>query len=285
MPLLDDVNIRSVREKDANQITKLIQFGDKVHQHLDWSIAIEWIGYSPYIVAERNYSILAALACPPDPDHISWIRLFAASSEISFSQAWNVMWNYSERQLTNQGIRAAAIASQSWFQNLLDVNQFSVVSEVVLLEWKDKDGLPKLNLFPVKIRSMVYEDLNQVHWIDQLAFTPLWQNSKSLLEIAFSKASICTVALKGDHIVGFQISSADRMKGHLARLAVHPSHQGQGVGFSLVADLLNRFNLWGTSRVTVNTQADNIASLSLYKRLGFQLLGESYPVFLKDLKT
>jgi ribosomal protein S18 acetylase RimI-like enzyme len=285
MQPLDKVNIRSVREEDANQITKLIRFGDKVHRHLDWSTAVEWIGFSPYLVAEWEYSLVAALACPPDPEDVSWIRLFVSSSEISASQAWDVMWDYTQNQIANLGIKAAAIASQSWFQKLLLASQFSVVNEVILLEWNDGIGLPKLDLFPVQIRRMEYQDLNQVHSIDQLAFDPLWQNSKSLLESAFSKASICTVAVMGDEIVGFQLSSADRMKGHLARLAVHPSHQGQGVGYHLVSDLLKRFHHWGTSRVTVNTQADNVASLSLYDRLGFQSLNEAYPVFLKDLIT
>jgi ribosomal protein S18 acetylase RimI-like enzyme len=39
----------------------------------------------------------------------------------------------------------------------------------------------------------------------------------------------------------------------------------------------------GVSRVTVNTQADNARSQSLYKRYGFEFTGYSVPVWLLDL--
>jgi len=35
--------------------------------------------------------------------------------------------------------------------------------------------------------------------------------------------------------------------------------------------------------VTVNTQEDNRASLALYHRLGFEISGESYPVYLFEI--
>jgi ribosomal protein S18 acetylase RimI-like enzyme len=71
------------------------------------------------------------------------------------------------------------------------------------------------------------------------------------------------------------------MGGHLARLAVLPAYQGRGVGYALVNDLLRQFVFRGIFRVTVNTQADNHASLRLYENMGFQRTGESYPVYMK----
>lgn len=283
MSVLGEVIIRPVRSSDITQITNLVHFGDKVHQHLDWCPAVDWIGHSPFFVAEWEYKLLAALACPPDPDGISWIRLFAVGSEISFKDAWSVMWKSTESQLLQSRTKVAAIAIQTWFQDLLAESNFSMVNAVTILEWKSGDVLPRMDNLHVKIRKMRVDDLDKVFQIDHAAFDPLWQNSIALLETAFSKASICTVAELEEEVVGFQLSSADRTKGHLARLAVHPYFQGQGIGCSLVTDVLNKFHLWGTTRVTVNTQTDNIASLSLYRKLGFYSLNETYPVYQKDL--
>jgi ribosomal protein S18 acetylase RimI-like enzyme len=69
------------------------------------------------------------------------------------------------------------------------------------------------------------------------------------------------------------------MGGHLARLAVLPDFQGMGIGSALVQDLLWYFRRRGAQRVTVNTQKDNLASLAVYRKAGFFLTGEEYPVF------
>jgi ribosomal protein S18 acetylase RimI-like enzyme len=62
-------------------------------------------------------------------------------------------------------------------------------------------------------------------------------------------------------------------------LAVRPDAQGRGLGTALVGDLIDRILNSGGSRLTVNTQADNAASLALYHKLGFRLTGEQFLVY------
>jgi len=35
----------------------------------------------------------------------------------------------------------------------------------------------------------------------------------------------------------------------------------------------------GVTRLTVNTQSDNLASLALYEKMGFTVTGEKFPVY------
>ena len=86
-------------------------------------------------------------------------------------------------------------------------------------------------------------------------------------------------------LVGYQISTASPLGGHLARLAVCPEQQCKGIGYSLVVDTLSQFNRRGAQRVTVNTQQDNLASLSLYKKAGFRETREQYPVYQYSLES
>jgi ribosomal protein S18 acetylase RimI-like enzyme len=59
---------------------------------------------------------------------------------------------------------------------------------------------------------------------------------------------------------------------------VDPVCQGEGVGHAIVTDLMRQVRKRGYYRLTVNTQEDNERSYRLYRRLGFMLTGDRYPV-------
>jgi ribosomal-protein-alanine N-acetyltransferase len=280
------VVIRDATKHDETQINNLVQFGAHVHQHLDWRQPVDWIGYSPFVVAEWNYKLTAALSCPPDTKDVAWIRLFAVNSLISRSDAWRALWVEARKSLTKIQVEWVAVISfHRWFQKELLKYNFVKTGEVVVLQWDRKSNPESMEQPGVRIRLMTREDLGGVYQVDQLAFTPPWRNSKSLLEIAFSKSSYATVAEVADQIVGYQMSTSNASKGHLARLAVHPEYQGRGIGLNLVKNVLFQYSLWGTLSFTVNTQSDNYVSLSLYKRTGFKSTDKVYPVYLMHLEN
>ena len=97
------------------------------------------------------------------------------------------------------------------------------------------------------------------------------------------QSAAATVALEDDQVVGYQLSTAGPMGGHLARLAVLPHLQGKGLGYALVYHVLDEFTRRGVEHVTVNTQSDNHASQSLYHKSGFWNANEIYQVYQTDL--
>jgi ribosomal-protein-alanine N-acetyltransferase len=135
----------------------------------------------------------------------------------------------------------------------------------------------------VHIRGMKQNDLPDVAELDAAAFAPLWQNAEETLAIALPQASVATVAENAAGLVGYQITTANPFGAHLARLAVRPDAQNQGYGSLLVADLVERLNRQGVDRLTVNTQSDNHASLALYKKMGFVVSGEQFPVYWYEI--
>jgi ribosomal-protein-alanine N-acetyltransferase len=126
---------------------------------------------------------------------------------------------------------------------------------------------------------MQTDDLAAVAELDAFAFTPLWQNSLDALEKALPQATAATVAEDAQGLVGYQISTANPFGAHLARLAVRPDAQRRGLGSLIVTDLIQRLKNKGIARLTVNTQSDNHASLALYRKMGFVLTGEKFPVY------
>jgi len=273
--------IQSASVDDRQQLANLIHFGVHVHRHLDWRSPLDWVGHQPFLVGFQDGEMLAALACPPDPPNVAWIRIFAAAESDMLNHLWSELWEASLAQLKGlyAPMRIAAIPMQGWFKNLLEASGFACDHRVVVLAWEGNELPPTPSSPSVVIRPMLFDDISQIEKIDAAAFGGVWQNSRSCLEIAYQQSAVATVAETENHLVGYQISTATQMGGHLARLAVLPQSQGHGIGYSMLHDLLLQFHHRGARAVTVNTQHDNFASLSIYRKAGFRLTGEEYPVY------
>jgi ribosomal-protein-alanine N-acetyltransferase len=278
------MEIRKVRQTDRRQINNLLKYGSIIHRHFDWQSPLELIDYQPFYIAEWKYKLVAALACPPDPVGVVWIRFFAVESEISIAEAWKVLWAEAYEQFNDPELVVAAIPMQKWFQKILSDDKFEHITDVITLSWEGQLKPFSSETIPFRIRPMQYSDIPAVLKVDTAAFDRIWRNSRQLLEIALSKSAIATVVESPEGIIGYQISTASSSGGHLARLAVLPEWQGYGVGHHLVSELINQFMLWGTQRVTVNTQKNNHSSLALYKKIGFQQTNEIYPVYKRIYK-
>ena len=273
-------SIRQATREDQQQLANLIHFGTLVHRHLDWRPPLEWIGKQPFLVLERDKRLIAALACPPDPKSVVWLRLFVAYDEQDLAYSWKALWSQALEMISpDLDLEIAAIPLQKWFQKLLEKSRFHTSTDVVMLIWDtavipDKQSSPEITIRPMNI-----DDLNQVEILDKSAFGTIWHNSRISLEYAFRQAAIATIAEIEGVIVGYQISTSMQMGGHLARLATHPRYQCQGIGSAILCDLLVQFIQRGALRITVNTQEDNLASIALYENSGFSRTGETYPVY------
>lgn len=278
--------VRRAEPKDRQRLANLIHFEINVHRHLDWRSPLDWLGREPYIVAEYRGKIVAALACPPDPPNVSWIRLFAVANGLSPEGVWHEMWPLAlQTMLADKRIaRVAAIPLQGWMAELLSENGFTQSYQVVMLSWSPGEAPAERPTPSGFIRPMTLDDLVRVQEVDEAAFAPEWQNSLECLDLAFRQAAIATVFELNGQIYGYQISTPTPVGGHLARLAVHPEVQRQGVGYALLRDVLLQFDRRGAKRVTVNTQQNNLTSLALYRQVGFRPTGEQYPVYQYELK-
>ncbi len=179
---------------------------------------------------------------------------------------------------------AAAISIQRWLDALLANSGFQLADHIVLLE-RTEPTRPGVRIpAGINLRSMQKEDLPQVAEVDAAAFEPLWRNSLEALSKAYELAAYATVVENETGLVGYQLSTGGEFGMHLARLAVRPQVQGGGLGAALVSDLLAHAPETTAGRLTVNTQADNAASLALYHRLGFRRTGERYPVYTFEIR-
>ena len=279
--MLPGLVIREARPADFQGLSTLLETAAFIHRHLDWRPALDWLGRAPFTLIEQKGKILAALACPTDPPGIAWIRLFANNSTFDIQSIWDTLFTKALSFFQDQpGTSFAGIALYPWFGDLLRSRGFQLHQEIVILEWDNVLPQPIRMPSSVTIQPMELYDVPDVTDVDNRAFAPLWQNSKESLRLAWKQAAYATVAKMDGKIVGYQVSTISGYNAHLARLAVYPEQQKKSLGYLLVQDLLEHFSKQNIFRVTVNTQDNNRASLSLYEKLGFWPTGERFPVFI-----
>jgi ribosomal-protein-alanine N-acetyltransferase len=249
---------------------------------LDWHTTLEWIGSPYYWVLEEDDRIVAALACPEDPPHVAWVRFFGYHQNLSGHQAWSSLWEVARNEIMHANIQThiAAIVVKQWFQTILLSSGFELKQNIILLELMNEN----IRFFSapqrIRIRPMQDADLPAVVKVDLAAFGQFWHNTADALQRARLQCASATVAEDDSGVIGYQLSTKNPLGAHLARLGVQPEAQGRGVGSALVSDLIRSLGVSQLSRLSVNTQADNAASLALYKKLGFIRTGEHFPVLV-----
>ena len=273
---------RSAQNIDIPGLTWLFQSAPFFYRHLDWRPPSEWFGNHPIYLAEVGDKILAVLALPPEPPKIAWIRFYACAPGVAVEKHWQDLFQHCLAEF-NQRDRPfiPALGINEWFSSLLTQSNFSVFQHIISLTREVLIPLPAENIHKaVFIRPMVIEDLGEIAEIDQEAFEPIWQNSYEQIRYSILRSGYATVAELGERIVGFQISTFDMFSAHLVRLAVRPSLRGQQIGYTLIADLIEKFQKERLWQITVNTQDNNQPSIGLYHKTGFNLTGDKYPVYM-----
>lgn len=274
--------VRRATQLDHHQIANLIFHEANTHRHLDWRPVLDWIGSQNYWAMEENGRITAALACPEDPPDIAWIRLFTYHPHLSAGEAWSTLWESAHAEIihNNPQAQVAAIVLKPWFQNILLSSGFTIKQNIILLQLISENFKAFQPPQSMRIRPVQQSDLDQIVKIDLASFAPFWHNTLDTLERAHAHALHATVAEDASGIIGYQISTGNSFGAHLARLGVRPEAQSRGVGAALVSELIQYLKIGKSGRLSVNTQADNAASLALYKKMGFARTGENFPVLV-----
>ena len=276
-----NLHVRQAQLADFPGLTVLLETTPNIHRHLDWRPALEWLGSEAFWILEDDSRILAALACPPDPPAVAWIRLFVVHPSINTAAAWNLLFAKARVFLRKTPhLRAAGIVLHPWFGDLLSSAEFSHHQDIVVLEWDNVLPAPVRNAPSISIRPIQPGELAQVARVDNTSFESLWQNSQDSLTLALKQAAYATVAEVDGQVIGYQISTGSGYSAHLARLAVLPRLQHKAIGYLLVRDLLEYFANREIYRITVNTQDNNSSSLALYQKMGFWLTGDQFQVLV-----
>ena len=131
---------------------------------------------------------------------------------------------------------------------------------------------------PATLRPARPDEVAALLAVDSAAFAAPWRATATDLAGLLVMSSHAAVAEVEGQAMGYAVSDVRGEIGVLARLAVHPAAQGQGLGRQLLTDALRSCRRSGAVSVSLNTNAGNPASQRLYSQHGFRLLGKRTPV-------
>lgn len=279
--LLDmvETTIRQARAQDKWTISRFLAEALFVHKHLDWKAVLDWIEDVPFLLYFEGTRLSGVLSCAADPPGVNWIHCFASLTSMNPTLNFSRFLDELKQSHKTSVTTLYSVGLQDWFCRVLDTVGSDIKQNIVVLAWNGTPSVEKSIPEGFTVRPMEPSDLEQVLLLDNIAFEPIWSFSKSALAQAYLQSEHASVAEKSDRIIGYELTTANHFSAHLARLAVNPDFQGHNVGTTLVTEMIKYFTSCGQSQITVNTQDDNYSSLALYKKLNFQLTGDSFPVY------
>ncbi len=154
---------------------------------------------------------------------------------------------------------------------------FKHLYRIVLLERRpcpvDRESGRREEMEIIHYRKRFREEVLE---LDATAFDAFWRLDARTLDAVASSCSrnLFLLARAQGQLAGYIIGGANGRFGYLQRLGVRDACQGEGIGEALSRRLIDSLTAMGAGVICVNTQEENRAARSLYRKLGFQELPE-----------
>ena len=125
------------------------------------------------------------------------------------------------------------------------------------------------------IRRMQEDDLPSVRAIEALSFSNPWSDNTFRGEIQNTTISFPLVVIRrpGDEVVAYIVFWQIRDDVQVNNIAVHPDCRGLGIGDALMRFAVAKVRGQGAVFMTLEVRQSNTAALTIYKKLGFEVLG------------
>jgi ribosomal protein S18 acetylase RimI-like enzyme len=254
------------------------------HIHSDWFSVEHWVDHTGFVVLEDG-AIQGSIAATAAPPPAAWVRLAVLRYGRHAATHLQTMLNFIFEHLTQEGISELAwMSNKRWADQWLPALGFSKEYWIEAYAKENLDLPPHQKPPNLHIRPILPEDFSPLVELEKETYAPLWRHSYKGLHLAWHQALSFDVALMNGRIVGFQHSvPAENNTAHLARMTVHPTMHGLGIGSALLAHTIQGYQNRGFTAASLNTQTDNQASQKLYKRFGFESINYKLPVWVRQL--
>jgi ribosomal-protein-alanine N-acetyltransferase len=278
-----ELRVRPVTSNDLAALRRLVEESRRTHVQLDWWTWEDWVGNPGFLVAQEGRRIVGIGLGVRDVSPVAWLRAVVAEDGLSVGALLDALLPPMTATLRSQGVKAlACLAWPEWLSEKLAERSFETLAQVTTLR-KDDMTLPDARRTDARVREASMADLDVVVAIDHAAFeTAWWYGATTFLRSWRSAMRFC-VAEKRGQPVGYAFAHLNGTQAHITRLAVHPSHQLQGTGALMLADLIKHARIQGAESITLNTQTHNENSLKLYRRFGFEPRGRAVTTWIRSI--
>lgn len=132
-----------------------------------------------------------------------------------------------------------------------------------------------MDAFNLEIKPLSTMHLDALVELDRVCFDGLWSREAYLRELDSPTSNLLGLfsPLYPLQLLGMGCFWSILEEAHITILAVHPQHQHQGLGQTLLCSLLQKAYKQGLERATLEVRASNQKAISLYQKFGFKTAG------------
>src|SRR6056300_405708 len=112
----------------------------------------------------------------------------------------------------------------------------------------------------ISIRPASLDDISAILEIENKTNQMPWTEAQFISSMEVGHYSV--VLQEENNILGFAISSPIIPESHLLNIAIHPNHQGRGLGDTLLQKIIFQ-------NKTLEVRVSNLAAIALYEKRGF----------------
>ncbi len=134
------------------------------------------------------------------------------------------------------------------------------------------------------IKSMKQTDLDDVMAVEEVAFASPWNRGMYLRELERLDACYLT-AKSGRLLIGYGGVLVILDEAHIMTLAVRDDYRRQGIAMRILLELIGRAEEMEAHFLTLEVRKSNQPAISLYEKLGFQIMGERKHYYIDNLEN
>ena len=117
------------------------------------------------------------------------------------------------------------------------------------------------------IRPASLDDILSIVEIENKTNQMPWSKAQFLSSMEVGHYS--AVMHKESDILGFAIYSPIIPESHLLNIAIHPTHQGKGLGDKLLQQVIFQNKTMGVQVISLEVRVSNLPAIKLYEKRGF----------------
>jgi putative acetyltransferase len=130
------------------------------------------------------------------------------------------------------------------------------------------ESLDNPDIFDIYNYASVMEHTSQIQYLSTDAVASLFNGPESYTLVAEHDSKVV------GHITIFQSNKVRTKHSASLAIAVHPEIHGKGIGKTLMKAAIEQSDNWlNLTRLELEVHEDNLAAISLYKRMGFEIEG------------
>lgn len=123
----------------------------------------------------------------------------------------------------------------------------------------------------MQIELTIIENIDEMLKIEKKSFVSHW-NKQIFIDELSAENGYYLSAIENCKIIGYTGMRFVLDEGHITTLAVHPKFRKKGIGYQLIAKLMEEAKAKGIKKLFLEVRQSNIFAQKLYKKLGFKVI-------------